>query len=543
MSAGAATAYATHPAADLMPMLGESDLAALAADIRANGLHEPVVLFDGQVLDGRNRLAACRLAGVEPTFRTLESCGDPVSFVLSVNVRRRHLSTTQLAMVAGRVAASGLNLGPGQKSSVPNLVQAGERTVDAAARLVGGVEKSSIILAISVLKHGAPELIALVDRNDLAVSVAAKAAKFPTDQQRELVARGPDAVREAVKAEVKPREGKAPAPPSDAATPAPSSTTSAPAAPAAGVGEIPQHPAPTPLVNLTSHPAIDAIASAPTRDALDAAYTAANSAGLSGHDAEEAGKVYQRRLSEMRESAALVAGFESAIGIMVYAEHERVMDLIITAQRDGKIGHDQWKALDTAWWKKLGELKGERVAQDIDLTGEDADLGNVQRLIDEEAARRRSAREQAPAPTPAASTDAQGHLFTQAATPKPETAAADAAEVSTLRAEVESLRAELAGLRRWSDEIASRAGAADEGSVKKAMRLIALAGSDNENEARSAAYQACRVIREKGLLVATTFSPDLAGDTTNLDELRRSNATRWAKIWRDLENMSRGVQS
>lgn len=533
MSAGAATAYATHPAADLMPMLGESDLAALAADIRANGLHEPVVLFDGQVLDGRNRLAACRLAGVEPTFRTLESCGDPVSFVLSVNVRRRHLSTTQLAMVGGRVALS-------LEESGANLHR---RSRDAAAEMVGGVESRSVADAISVLKHCIPELIALVDRNDLAVSVAARAAKLPRDQQRELVARGPEAVREAVKAEVKPREGKAPAPPSDAATPAPSSTTSAPAAPAAGVGEFPQHPAPTPLGNLPSHPTIDAIASAPTRDALDAAYTAANSAGLSGHDAEEAGKVYQRRLSEMRESAALVAGFESAIGIMVYAEHERVMDLIITAQRDGKIGHDQWKALDTAWWKKLGELKGERVAQDIDLTGEDADLGNVQRLIDEEAARRRSAREQAPAPTPAASTDAQGHLFTQAATPKPETAAADAAEVSTLRAEVESLRAELAGLRRWSDEIASRAGAADEGSVKKAMRLIALAGSDNENEARSAAYQACRVIREKGLLVATTFSPDLAGDTTNLDELRRSNATRWAKIWRDLENMSRGVQS
>lgn len=487
MSAGAATAYATHPAADLMPMLGESDLAALAADIRANGLHEPVVLFDGQVLDGRNRLAACRLAGVEPTFRTLESCADPVGFVLSVNVRRRHLSTTQLAMVAGRVAIS-------LEASGTNLYR---RSREAAAEMVGGVGSQSAADAISVLKHGAPELIALVDRNDLAVSVAARAAKLPRDQQRELVARGPEAVREATKAEVKPREGKAPAPPSDAATPAPSSTASAPAAPAAGVGEIPQHPAPTPLGNLPSHPAVDAIASAPTRDALDAAYTAANGASLPKDAAEDAGKVYQRRLSEMRE-------------------------------------RDRLAAL---------RAEGERAAQDLDLTGEDADLGNVQRLIDEEAARRRNAREQAPAPTPTTSTDAQGHLFTQAATPRQETAAADAAEVSTLRAEVESLRAELAGLRRWSDEIASRAGAADEGSVKKAMRLIALAGSDNENEARSAAYQACRVIREKGLLVATTFSPDLAGDTTNLDELRRSNATRWAKIWRDLENMSRGVQS
>jgi hypothetical protein len=300
----------------------------------------------------------------------------------------------------------------------------------------------------------------------------------------------------------------------------------------------PIEPTPAPLVNLTSHPAIAAIASAPTRDALDAAYTAANGASLPKDAAEEAGKVYQRRLSEMRESAALVAEFETAIGAMAYAEHERIMDSIIAAQRDGKISHDQWKALDAAWWKKLNSLKGEAVAQDLDLAGEDADLGAIQQGIDEEAARRRSARDQAPA-----TTHEQVDLFTQVATPKPETAAANTAEVITLRAEVESMRAELAGLRRWSDEVASRAGAADEGSVKRAMRLIALAGSDNENEARSAAYQACRVIREKGLLVATTFSPDLAGDTTDLDELRRSNATRWANLWRDLENMGRGVQS
>jgi hypothetical protein len=57
-------------------------------------------LFDrrgeGTLIDGRNRLAACKLAGVEPTFETRS--GDPTAFILSQNVRRRHMTAGQRAM-------------------------------------------------------------------------------------------------------------------------------------------------------------------------------------------------------------------------------------------------------------------------------------------------------------------------------------------------------------------------------------------------------------------------------------------------------------
>jgi N6-adenosine-specific RNA methylase IME4 len=75
-------------------MLGESALAELAADIKANGLCDAITVFEGQVLDGRNRLAACHLAGVEPRFQELEA-GDPAAFVISKNVRRRDLTPGQ----------------------------------------------------------------------------------------------------------------------------------------------------------------------------------------------------------------------------------------------------------------------------------------------------------------------------------------------------------------------------------------------------------------------------------------------------------------
>src|SRR5205085_4815531 len=53
---------AVHPVAALFPLLPPDELAALAADIRAHGLLHAVVLgADGQVIDGRNRLAACKL--------------------------------------------------------------------------------------------------------------------------------------------------------------------------------------------------------------------------------------------------------------------------------------------------------------------------------------------------------------------------------------------------------------------------------------------------------------------------------------------------
>jgi N6-adenosine-specific RNA methylase IME4 len=91
--------YETHPAADLFPMLGESDMAALAADIEANGLRLPIVLHKGLVLDGRNRLLACERVGQE--IRTQEYHDDDcTAYVLSVNVERRHLTPSQKATIA-----------------------------------------------------------------------------------------------------------------------------------------------------------------------------------------------------------------------------------------------------------------------------------------------------------------------------------------------------------------------------------------------------------------------------------------------------------
>jgi hypothetical protein len=92
---------AIHPVAEIFPMMSPAELKVLAEDIQANGLIEPIVLHEDRVLDGRNRLIACGLVGVEPRFEDAGlNGGSPTLFVVSKNLHRRHLSQSQRAAIS-----------------------------------------------------------------------------------------------------------------------------------------------------------------------------------------------------------------------------------------------------------------------------------------------------------------------------------------------------------------------------------------------------------------------------------------------------------
>jgi ParB-like nuclease domain len=92
-----------HKLADLFPLLDRNDLDGLIKDIKENGLIEPIVLYQGEILDGRNRYRACQAIGIEP--KTEEFRGtDPFKYVISKNLHRRHLTTTQRANIAAQIA-------------------------------------------------------------------------------------------------------------------------------------------------------------------------------------------------------------------------------------------------------------------------------------------------------------------------------------------------------------------------------------------------------------------------------------------------------
>lgn len=94
-----------HPAAELFPLMSDDELAALADDIKENGLRQPIVLDgDGKLLDGRNRLRACEAAGIKPSFVSVNG-SDPVAFVVSLNVKRRNLTASQRAIAAAEAGS------------------------------------------------------------------------------------------------------------------------------------------------------------------------------------------------------------------------------------------------------------------------------------------------------------------------------------------------------------------------------------------------------------------------------------------------------
>lgn len=94
---------AHHPAASCLPELPAEEYEALKADIKARGLQQPIAMQSGFLIDGRHRLKACAELGIEAATIELAATEDVVAYVVSANIRRRHLSESQRAMVAARL--------------------------------------------------------------------------------------------------------------------------------------------------------------------------------------------------------------------------------------------------------------------------------------------------------------------------------------------------------------------------------------------------------------------------------------------------------
>lgn len=171
-----------HELANVFPMLSAPELEALANDILENGQRHAITLYQGKILDGRNRYAACELAGVEPRF--VDYTGDnPVAFVVSENIARRHLDESQRAMCAARLS----NMGEGR----PNKTASIDAVTQPQAAALLNVSRPSVQRAAQVIERGVPELVQAVERGEIAVSRAAQVSRLPEPEQREIVKQSP----------------------------------------------------------------------------------------------------------------------------------------------------------------------------------------------------------------------------------------------------------------------------------------------------------------------------------------------------------------
>ncbi len=191
MPGGSLVELTSHELANLFPPMGGEEFAQLVADIKVNGLRLPIVLMGNKILDGRNRYRACKEAGVP--VRTEQYDGtEPLEFVLSANLHRRHLNESQRAMIAARLA----NM-PAHRSLRDKSANLQTSQPDAAAKL--HVSPRSVADAKKVRDTGSAVLVKRVESGEVAVSVAAKIAKMPAADQAKIDTLAEPALRGAVK--------------------------------------------------------------------------------------------------------------------------------------------------------------------------------------------------------------------------------------------------------------------------------------------------------------------------------------------------------
>jgi N6-adenosine-specific RNA methylase IME4 len=167
-----------HPVAGLFPMLSGQEISDLAADIKTNGLQQAIVMQGDTLLDGRNRLEACRLAGVEPRFT--EYTGDsPVAFIIGVNLLRRHLDKGQRIALGIEIEphfAEELKRNSGTRTDLLGKCPIrSEPARDQAARAVGLSGKT--LSAAKAIKASAPEKFQEIIDGNLSVAQAKREIK------------------------------------------------------------------------------------------------------------------------------------------------------------------------------------------------------------------------------------------------------------------------------------------------------------------------------------------------------------------------------
>lgn len=202
-----------HQLATIFPAIEGAEFEQLVENIRVHGVRDPIVLFDGQVLEGRNRYRALawlvstgeilgdgwgHRSGLHLTEEELQPDniwftqynvgvdGDPLSYVISKNLIRRHLTESQRAMVAADLAT----MRQGERTDLQPSENLPKVSQGEAAKLLN-VSDRSLRTANTVKQSAAPEIQNAVKQGNLSVSAAVELAMQPVARQQEILAELP----------------------------------------------------------------------------------------------------------------------------------------------------------------------------------------------------------------------------------------------------------------------------------------------------------------------------------------------------------------
>ena len=202
------TNYEFHEYANLFPLMGDDQFVGLVESIKCGfNPNRPIALFQGKILDGRNRYLACQKAEIDPLFKEfVGSDDDALQFVKRENLNRNHYNEAQRSMVGAKLkslfeeqAKQRQQAAGGDKKSYEASVTREVKSVkvnlpfqesgqsrDKAADVVG-VSGKSVDFASKVIEKGAPELVQAVEQGKIAVSTAAAITQLHKEEQKRVV--------------------------------------------------------------------------------------------------------------------------------------------------------------------------------------------------------------------------------------------------------------------------------------------------------------------------------------------------------------------
>ncbi|MCL4413567.1 MAG: hypothetical protein M1522_02270, partial [Actinobacteria bacterium] len=207
----AAATLTQHPLGALLPAMTSSEYTDLRDDVARHGQRHLVIVFQGQVLDGWHRYRVLSDLGIEPRCENFAGDElDALHFVVSVNLRGRHLTTDQRAAIAveiekvearlalerkreggrkGRPGSGSHEESAGQEkdeAKLPHLSRAPQARDHAAAAV--GVSPRTVATAKRIANM-APDVAAAVKAGRLDLATATAAAKLPERVRTDLLPR------------------------------------------------------------------------------------------------------------------------------------------------------------------------------------------------------------------------------------------------------------------------------------------------------------------------------------------------------------------
>jgi hypothetical protein len=186
-----------HPLSKTFPSMSTDEKEAFFADIQKYGQRQPIITWDGMILDGLHRYEACTFLGIQPKVEPLAEGVDPVAWVISANLQRRHLTASQRS--AALVACADW-----AKSGRPEKGEAASPMTVPAMALAADVSERTIQQAKRAHAAGLGKAV----RDGLVTAEQGAAiAKLPVDE-RTAAMEAPPATKARLKAKPNDGEGK-----------------------------------------------------------------------------------------------------------------------------------------------------------------------------------------------------------------------------------------------------------------------------------------------------------------------------------------------